>query len=241
MKYLTIDIETRAKKVEDLYDEDKEIYDKLSDEDKVEYEKKMALNPFTSELVCISIKRCNDLQHENGWVLIVSPYKIESTNPKYKYVCFETKKELYEKFWQFLTKQKEPYKFITFMGREFDFPYILLDSAIEGVPNSANLMQGSDWTMHSYHIDLAKELCFFKYSSKGAIQLRSLDYYCKRFLGKTSKKIDVKGSLITTLYNEGKIKEIADYASGGDGSKDSIGDTDITFELFCYLINIKFL
>jgi len=241
MNYLTVDIETTALSFKELSDEDKEVYNKLkTEEEKDEWMKGLALNPFTSKLVCISIKKCIDFKHDKGWVLVVSPYEITSTN-NYKYVCFEDEKTLFEKFWNFLEKQVS-FKFITFMGREFDFPYLMLRSAYLGVQNSANLMHGSDWTMNTYHIDLAKELCFFKYSSKGAIKLRSLDYFCKRFLGKTSKKVEVQGNLITTLYNEGKIKEICDYASGGNGiDKDGIGDTDITFELFVKLKKLKFI
>lgn len=239
MIYFVVDIETRALEYTDLSDEDKSVYNSLQTEDeKEQWMKNLALNPFTSSLVCISIKKCRDLTHEKGWVLINSEEKIESSSDTYKFLCYDEKK-LFEKFWEFFSKIDYPYKFITFRGRDFDFPYIMLRSAYLGVPNYTNLMSGSDWNMNSYHIDLAKELTFFKYSNSGAIKLRSLDYYCKRFLNKTSKTEKVSGSLVTDLFKEGKIKEICEYASYG--VRDGTGDTDITFELFVKLIELNFI
>lgn len=239
MKYFTIDIETTALDFDDLPEEDKRDYEKIeTEEEKEKWINALALNPFTSKIVCVAIKKTNDYEHEKGWVLINSDKKIKSENDNYKFVCYDEKK-LLEKFWEFFENIDYPYKFITFRGRDFDFPYLMLRSAYLGIPNSANLMSGSDWTMSSYHVDLAKELSFFKYSGSGAIRMKSLDYYCKRFLGRTSKTPDVKGNLVTELYKQGKIKEIAEYSSYGVG--DGTGDTDITFDLWVRLKEIKFL
>lgn len=232
MIYITIDIETVAEDINSINELEKKKYDELkTEEEKIEFLNLLPLNPFASFISCIGIKKCIDKEHDKGYILINTDEEIESDTDDYKFVCLDEKTML-EKFWIFLKKQKEPFKLITFNGREFDFPYIMIRSALLEIEIPIDLMQGSDWTMDSYHIDIAKKLIFNKYSGNGPLKKRSLEYYTMQFLGKSSKTELVKGCKVSELYKNGNVKGIADY---------NIEDLDVTFELFIHLNKLRLI
>lgn len=225
MNYLTIDIETIALE-KDLPQEDKDKLQELDEVEKQEFLNCLPLSPFTSKIGCIGIKNCNESEHYKGYCLINSNIEFKPKFPElYKYVFFGNEIDLLTKFWHYLKMQKN-YKFVTFNGREFDFPYLMIRSAYLGVACLVDIMRGSDWTMDSYHIDIAKKLTFNKFAKQGPLQKHKLDYYTKRFNNSTSKIDEVQGPLVGILWNQGKIKEVADY---------NCDDLEETFKLFLTL------
>jgi uncharacterized protein YprB with RNaseH-like and TPR domain len=83
-----------------------------------------------------------------------------------------TEREIIEKFWEYISKFEI---FITFNGRGFDCPFLMLRSAILGIKPSRDLMEYNRLRREP-HIDLLDEFTFF-----GMLRKFSLDFYCKVF------------------------------------------------------------
>ena len=228
MVYLTVDIETSRLKT--LPEEDQERIDDIEDEkEKQKAIDNLALNPFTSELVCIGIKKTKNREHSKGYLLMNSDKDVKLENENYKYIKLPEVKIL-EKFWNYIRKTQFN-KFITFNGGGFDFPYMMIRSAYLGIPIEP-IQLSPDWKVEEFHIDLMRQLRFNQYGGNdGPIMTRTLDYYTKRFLNKTSKS-NVKAIMVSQLYKEGKIKEIADYC---------IDDCEIETELCFHLKDLKLI
>jgi 3'-5' exonuclease len=144
-KTLVFDLEVAAFDFE-TYDEDKKEY--LTKFAKTEEERSQAIenlvfNPFTSQLVAIGMF---DLNEDKGCVLMntEAETEIESENEKINYVC-KSETEILEIFWK--TVREKGYNFfVTFNGREFDCPFIMLRSFQLGIEPSKNLMAGGGFT-----------------------------------------------------------------------------------------------
>ena len=231
MIYLTTDIETSRFDLKDCPEEDQERIDEIDDEkEKQQAIDNLALNPFTSEIVCIGIKKIKNREHDKGYILMNSKEKdIKLENKGYKYVALSEKKML-EKYWNYI-RETQFNKFITFNGGGFDFPYMMIRSAYLGIPIEY-IQLGPDWKVEEFHIDLMKQLRFNQWSASGALTSRKLDYYTKRFLNKTSKSNEVHGKKVSILFREGKIKEIADYC---------VDDCEIETELYFHLKDLKLI
>jgi len=221
-KALAFDLEVAAFDFES-YDEETQTY--LTKFAKDEEEKKQAIenlvfNPFTSQLVAIGML---DLNEDKGCVLINTEAgtEIESEKENINYIC-KSEKEILEIFWKTL-KEKGYNFFITFNGREFDCPFIMLRSFQLGIEPTKNLMAGGDFNFREYHIDLLKELTFNRHSPTGARRKFSLDFYCKQLGIESPKSNGVKGEMVAGLYKNKEYKVIADYC---------IGDVFATAELF---------
>lgn len=114
-----------------------------------------------------------------------------------------SEKELLEKFWQTIKSYDQ---FITFNGRCFDCPFILIRSAMHKLAPTRELMPNRYGTAH---IDLLDQLTFF-----GAVRKRfSLDIWCRAF-GIPSPKQDIKGHEVKDMFRAGKCLEIARYCAG---------------------------
>ena len=122
-------------------------------------------------------------------------------------------KDLLAWFWENVQRYDQ---FITFNGRSFDCPFIILRSAILGVKPTRNLMPYRYEA--SKHCDLLEQFTFY-----GTIRKFNLDFYCKAFDIKSPKSDGVTGLDLGTLFHEGRFKEIATYC---------LGDLVATSELF---------
>lgn len=131
-----------------------------------------------------------------------------------------TEKEILEKFWELA--QKYEY-FVTFNGRSFDVPFILIRSIVHKVKPTKDLMSNRYLFSQKYgakHIDLLDQLSFY-----GASQRKgNLHLFC-RALGIASPKGEVSGDDVGRLFLEKKYLEIAKY---------NVGDLKATSELYEY-------
>jgi 3'-5' exonuclease len=110
--------------------------------------------------------------------------------------------ELIREFWTVI--ERESPLVVTFNGRAFDAPYLMLRSAILGVPPSRNLM-GPRYHL-SNHCDLYEVLTFWNASRmRGGLELWSCQF------GLPSPKNGISGSDVAALYREGRLDEIARY------------------------------
>jgi DNA polymerase elongation subunit (family B) len=111
-------------------------------------------------------------------------------------------KELLERFWE-IVERKRP-RLISFNGRYYDGPILMIRSAQLGLSPTLNLC-GNRYNL-STHIDLTEVLSFH-----GAWREQyKLDYWCRRF-DIESPKGSIDGSQIARAYRDGRIEEIGEY------------------------------
>lgn len=201
MSQIVFDIETVGENFEsDFNAEEQEYllkYAKTKEEEE-EYKLRTALSPLTGKVVTIGYLT---LEEEKGLVQMVSDkmQNYEKDNIKYEFV--KTEKELLTKFWEIIFQTKQV---ITFNGRGFDIPFLLLRSAINQIKPSKNLM-GNRYKSFP-HCDLLDQLSLY-----GAVFYpKTLHFYTRAFHLK-SPKDGMKGYQVTEYYNGGKHQEIAEY------------------------------
>lgn len=110
--------------------------------------------------------------------------------------------ELLERFWEIIDR-KNP-RLVSFNGRGYDGPILMIRSAQLGVKPSRNLVG------HRYqigqHVDLSEIFTFM-----GVWRERySLDYWCRRY-DVESPKGSIDGSQVARAYREGRLEEIGEY------------------------------
>ncbi len=133
-----------------------------------------------------------------------------------------TEKELLEKFWGAVKMYDQ---FITFNGRVFDCPFILIRSALHKIKPSRELMPNR---YSGPHIDLLDQLSFYGTTKKRF----SLDMWCRTFDIKSPKADGITGYEVKGLFRSKRYVDIARYCAG---------DLRATKELFLIWENfIKF-
>ncbi len=114
-----------------------------------------------------------------------------------------TEKEILEKFWNNIKTYNQ---YITFNGRGFDCPFIMIRSAVNKIIPSRNLLPNR---YSNTHIDLLDQLTFY-----GAVRRKfSLDMWCKAFNIKSPKSDGVTGYDVKRLFSEGQYINIARYCA----------------------------
>jgi DNA polymerase elongation subunit (family B) len=243
-KVLVFDLEVAPYDFDTHYDEETREYlikFAKTDEEREKAIEGLVFTPFTSQIVAIGMM---DYNKREGAVLVNAPketvldpssklesekvldydvpkaeegaedekiYKEENLS-KLTYIC-GSEKEIIDLFWKKI-KHEGYNMFVTFNGREFDCPFIMLRTFLLKSRPTYNLMSGTDFNIKGYHTDLMKELTFNKHSPTGARRKFSLDFYCKQ-LGIPSPKADgVKGDMVKDLYNNKEYQTIADYCFG---------------------------
>jgi 3'-5' exonuclease len=110
-----------------------------------------------------------------------------------------------EKFWEMVARGKsgQP-RVVTFNGRMYDGPMLMIRSAQLGVKPSRNLLPNR--YSIADHCDLSEVFSFM-----GATRERySLDYWCRRF-DIESPKGSIDGSQVARAYRSGRIDDIGEY------------------------------
>ncbi|MDP3948909.1 MAG: ribonuclease H-like domain-containing protein [bacterium] len=188
---------------------------KKESENEAEYEEALdelknglGFSALTAEIVAIGVLDCDK---DEGVVYFQAPgeklgdFKEENTAFKQ---CSE--KEMLEKFWEGAKKYNY---FITFNGRAFDIPFMMVRSAVHGVRPTKDLMRGRYLSQQSFdavHIDLLDQLTFY-----GAVRRKGNLHLWTRAFGITSPKVSgVTGDDVGKLFKEKKYAEIARYNAG---------------------------
>jgi hypothetical protein len=213
MSSVIFDIETLALPFESFDEVQQEYLMKFADTDeKREAEmQKLNLTPLTAQIIAIAMVNPKTM---GGKVFFQS-------NTKEKYISEDNKveftsgdeKDLLTNFWDTIQHYK---RYITFNGRTFDNPFIMLRSALNGVKPTRNIMPYRYDA--SEHCDLLDQLTFY-----GAMRKFNLDFYCKSFGIKSPKSEGITGLDLGPLYREGKFRQIAEYC---------LGDVIATAQLF---------
>ena len=198
---LIMDIETVGEDFEtDFNDYEKEYLLKYatSDEEREEFKLKTALSPLTGKVVTIAYWQSDQ---KKGQVETVSETEKDFETDEAKFHFVKTEKELLERFWKIILKHP---LLVTFNGRGFDVPFLLIRSAVNQVTPTRNLMP------YRYdakiHCDLADQMSFY-----GALRSpKSLHFFTRAFGIKTPKDA-MEGKEVTNYYKAGRHKEIAEY------------------------------
>jgi len=93
---------------------------------------------------------------------------------------------------------------VTFNGRNFDVPFLMIRSAFNKIKPTKNLI--TNRFDSSVHIDLLDQLTFY-----GLIRKFNLDFYCHSFGIESPKSKGISGMDVKVLYEAGRIKDIAIY------------------------------
>jgi 3'-5' exonuclease len=214
MARIVIDIETLGYSLESFDEPQQEYLLKFSttDAEREEAIQKLSLYPTTAQIIAIGMLN-PDTNH--GKVLFQSngtpSHRSEDENIQF---ITGTEKEILEQFWQDITHYNQ---FITFNGRGFDCPFIMLRSAILQVQPTRNLMPYRYDA--SIHCDLLEQLTFYN-----AFRKFNLDFYCKSFGIESPKANGITGLDMRQLFDEKRFLDIAHY---------NLGDLKATAELFC--------
>ncbi len=96
---------------------------------------------------------------------------------------------------------------VTFHGRPFDAPYLMLRSAILAVDPTRNLVPYRYGFQE--HCDLADVLSFWN----ARRIVGNLDFWCRQFAIESPKTV-IQGTDVATLYKERRLEDIARYCLG---------------------------
>jgi uncharacterized protein YprB with RNaseH-like and TPR domain len=164
---------------------------------------RLGLSPLTAQVVSIGIF---DTDRDQGAVYFQAPDKEIDEQTKGNIIYKpQTEKQMLESFWQVAKRYNE---FVSFNGRNFDAPFLMIRSAIYKIRPSLDLM--ADRYLREYtkikHIDLLEQLSFY-----GATSRRSLHLYCRAFGIASPKTNDIKGSEVARLFQAQQYLKIAEY------------------------------
>ena len=179
----------------------------------------LGFSPLTGEIVAIGVLDC---EKNKGAVYFQSPgedmKEIEENGIKYKPM---SEKEMLESFWNGAKNYEE---FVSFNGRAFDVPFLMVRSAIHGIRPTKDLLSNryvNGQKFASKHIDLLDQLTFY-----GAVRKKGNLHLWSRAFGIESPKAQgITGDDVSRLFKEKKFLEIAKY---------NVGDLMATKQLYEY-------
>lgn len=208
MRRIVFDIETCCYPFESFTESQQEYLLRYAEKEKTEelrVEKReeairfTSLYPFTASVVAIGIY---DVEKEKSFVYYNQDpgeeFTSEDNNIRFKGLSEE---EMLKSFWRIIDVTDQV---ITFNGKNFDAPFLMLRSAMLKVKPSKNLV-GKRFDS-SNHIDLLEQFTFF-----GLTRKFNLDFYCNAFGIVSPKSKGITGMDVQNLYEAGRVKDIAAY------------------------------
>jgi hypothetical protein len=213
MARILFDIETAGKDFESL---EPAVQDYLlkraeTEEDRTDVKESLSFYPLTAEIVAIGMydpDKCRGSVFFQNNAAPLLPFEEEG-------ITYEngTEPEIIRKFWETIKGYNQ---FVTFNGRGFDCPFIMVRSAVHKIKPLRDLMPNR---YGDAHIDLFDQLTFFGASRRKF----SLDMWCRAFGIKSPKAEGITGYEVKDLYKSGRYLDIAHYCAG---------DLKATAELF---------
>lgn len=173
-----------------------------TDEERERVKESLSFYPLTGQIITIGMFNPDT---DRGAVYFQAPDEmlLPFEEEGIRYEC-GTERELLEKFWATVKAYDQ---FVTFNGRVFDCPFILVRSAVHKVRPTRDLMPNR---YNGAHIDLLDQLTFY-----GASKRRfSLDMWCRTFAIKSPKAEGITGYEVKELFRAGRHADIARYCAG---------------------------
>lgn len=168
----------------------------------------LGFSPLTGEIVVVGLLDC---ERNEGAVYFQAPGE-EHSEFKEDGIVFRQmdEKAMLEKFWE---GAKQYNNFITFNGRSFDVPFLMVRSAVHGIRPTKDLMRGRYLYQNdpeAMHIDLQDQLTFY-----GAMRKKgSLHLWSRAFGIESPKAGGVTGDDVGRLFKEKRFLDIARYNVG---------------------------
>jgi len=164
----------------------------------------LGFSPLTGKIVTIGVL---DVEKNSGVIYYSTddnaPSEFEENGFKFKVA---SERDMLDRFWY---GAKEYSEFISFNGRSFDVPFLMVRSAINGIKPNVDLLSYrylSSQKSGAVHVDLFDQLSFY-----GTVRRKSsLHLWCRAF-GITSPKQDVTGDDVARLFKEKQFLQIAKY------------------------------
>lgn len=213
MSRVVIDIETLSFPLESFDEVQRDYLLRFaeSEEERKETIQKLSLYPTTAQIITLGLFNPDT---DKSKILFQSDQKLDYfSSDESTHFMSMTEREMLAEFWKDITHYSQ---FVTFNGRGFDCPFLMMRSAILEVKASRNLMQAR--FDPSIHCDLLDQFTFY-----GAVRKFNLDFYCKAFGIESPKSHGVTGLDLAKLFEEKRFREIAEYC---------LGDLKATAELF---------
>lgn len=159
----------------------------------------ISLYPFTAKIVCLAMMNTEtnkmmvlfENQNEESW-------EAEEEGVKYQSASEE---EMLTRFWKYSSKAE---KLVSFNGRGFDLPFIMMRSAMLKIKPTKNFIKNRFDS--SAHIDLLEQFTFY-----GLTKKFNLDFYCQAFGIESPKAQGITGMEVKELYKAGRTKDVAIY------------------------------
>lgn len=164
-----------------------------SDEAKV-----MGLSPFFGRVISLAVA---DAEDEASVTVFVVPPDGKAIPDAPKWIRFVTEEELLHAWWALAAAAE---LVISFNGRGYDVPFLVLRSLVHRIPARVDLL--SQRYALRPHLDLYRALTH----GERALGPTSLDVVCWA-LGIQSPKAHMDGSMVAPAYAQGEIEKIAAY------------------------------
>ncbi|MFH1427586.1 MAG: ribonuclease H-like domain-containing protein, partial [Patescibacteria group bacterium] len=166
----------------------------------------LGFSPITGEIVALGIF---DTIKNKGVIYYQSPGQDQAEWKKDNFI-FKPKSEpeMLKDFWQGVRDYQE---FVSFNGRSFDAPWLMIRSAVHKIKPTIDLMSNRylNYQSRIKHIDLKDQLTFY-----GAVRRQgSLHLYCQAFNIKSPKAGGITGDDVGELFKTKEYKKIAEYNS----------------------------
>ena len=204
MAKIVFDIETTAYPLESFDEVQQQYLMKFSgtDAEKEEAIRKLNLSAFTAQIIAIGML---NPETNAGKVFYQSNEKgaYSSEDGSIEYVA-DAEVEILRRFWETIPKYDQ---FITFNGRSFDCPFLMLRSALLGIKPTRNLLPYRYGSKE--HCDLLEQFTFY-----GVARRYNLDFFCKAFNIPSPKDKGYTGLDLGELFRAERYKEIAEYCMG---------------------------
>jgi 3'-5' exonuclease len=202
MATVVLDIETAGQEWDSLDDAQKTYLQKnaRTDEERLQLPETMSLWPFTGKIIVVAMLNPDSGRGRIWYERNEGRLEEKSSDGRFTIVGDAEATYLTE-FWKAMRRF---HRFVTFNGRGFDGPFLMLRSAALGITATRNLV-GYRYSLRP-HTDLLEAITFF-----GASRKWNLDFACKAFGVESPKEQGMDGYSVGPYYRAGKLREIALY------------------------------
>jgi len=202
MASVVFDIETVGIEWESLDDAQRTYLQKnaRTDQERAKMPEMLSLWPFTGRIVVLAMVNPETGKGRVWYEKTDSRLEETSSDGLFTFIG-DTEPVFLGEFWKAIARF---HRFVTFNGRCFDGPFLMLRSAILGIPVVKNLV-GYRYAVRP-HLDLLDVVSFF-----GASRKWNLDFTCKAFGVESPKEQGMDGYSVGPYYRAGRLREIAQY------------------------------
>jgi len=170
-----------------------------------------ATSPLYGQVICISMYELSDRFPDGNKATLVAASTTQSNGLK-----SPEEKNLLEDFWQYIKDFNGI--FVGFNSLKFDAWFVQVRSMKHNVLPTNDSFLDFKLFQNRPHYDVMQHLSNWTFSLRPSLEL-----ICDFFGIPTPKEGDVKASTVAEAYQQGKIKEIAEYA---------MRDVEATYEIY---------